>query len=436
MENKINKLYLFLIPLLIVGISFGYTTFPLCLTLLVLRIAVTDKTTTGFYLIMYGGLIGGVIRNIYPFIPVYGLLLYLFGIILVRDQLKLFLSKGQKSIFYLIALFITFTFFYFAGPQDTFATTKYGNIIQQGLFTIFGYYLFCNSRNINNSCIIQLMFLSTLLMFSFIIKYYNFAPGNLLDYEWFRKAEYAYLSSNSFEEGTLVSYQHIAMNMLYGYAIYLSSYKINKKTFFLYTLLSSQLILTSGCRQAILGLFLVLFLRFTLYRNSNQPGHNFFKKHVLSIALGFIILLVSYQFLTVLNIEFINATIQEGDIGRITLLAQGIQIFYQNPITGSGLGGFHRITNEVYPHNFFVEILCECGIIGMVIFLSFFISCFKKANISLKYLTNNESYLFLVLAALFVRILVSADFTVSVGLFSAMFATLAITNTNRLNATS
>ena len=106
-----------------------------------------------------------------------------------------------------------------------------------------------------------------MLMFGFVIEYYNFSPGALFDYEWFRSQEYAWMARNHFENSTLVSYQHIGMNVLFGLSIFLSKNKIDKKAFALYLIASAQLILSSGCRQAIMGLFLIVILKLIIFRD-------------------------------------------------------------------------------------------------------------------------------------------------------------------------
>lgn len=418
-----------------VGISFGYTTFTLCLVLLFLRLLFANRQSVAFFLVMYGGIIGGMIRAVYPAIPVYGTFLSLIGIYLVRDIFFDFIKKGKESLLYIVICFFVFTFYYLWGPQDSFASDKLLNIIENGMFTIFGYFLFCSSSKIDNVAISQTLLVSTMLMFGFVIEYYNFSPGALFDYEWFRSQEYAWMARNHFENSTLVSYQHIGMNVLFGLSIFLSKNKIDKKAFALYLIASAQLILSSGCRQAIMGLFLIVILKLIIFRDRSLK-HSTTQNIFLLIGLGWILIMASYQFLMSLNIDYINNTIERGDNGRAILLAQGIQIFNENPLLGSGLGGFHSITGEVYPHNFIIEVLCECGIVGAFVFSVLVFSCFKRAKLSILYSTINNSYLFLIIAALSVRVLVSGDFKISIELFSAIFATLTISNKIKRNETT
>lgn len=432
MEHRLNTLYKYLIPLLVVGISFGYTSFPICLALLVLRLVVTDKHTAGFFLIMYGGLTGGVIRSIYPFMPIYGLILNVLGVILAFDVIKDLFGRGSKSLIYFIITCIVFTIFYYLGPQDDFAANKLSEIVEHGFFAVLGFYVFCRCGDMKNESVLQIIFMSTLLMITFVIQNYNFSRGGLFDYEWFRHQEYDYFRMNNFEQSTLVSYQHIAMNMLFGLAIYLSQKKAGFWWSLLYIVFAAQLILMSGCRQGILGLILVLLLRLTYFRETENK--NFVQKHITAIMIAAVLLIASYQFLSSLNVDFITNTLESGDAGRTVLLLQGLQLFTDNMVAGVGLGGYHAITGDVYPHNILVETLCECGLTGLFVFIALIASCFKQARLSILYATTNDSYLFLVLLAMLVRTSVSGDFTTSVEMFSAIYATLALSVTPKGNS--
>lgn len=432
MEQRLNTLYKLLIPLLVVGISFGYTSFPICLALLILRLVITDKHTAGFFLIMYGGLTGGVIRSIYPFIPVYGLLLNLLGVFLAFDTIKDLFGQRSKSLMYFVITCIVFIIYYYLGPQDDFASNKLSEIIEHGSFAVMGFYVFCRCGDMKNESVLQIIFMSTLLMITFVIQNYGFSRGELFDYEWFRHQEYDYFRMNNFEQSTLVSYQHIAMNMLFGLAIYLSQKKVSFRWSLLYVVFAAQLILMSGCRQGILGLILVLLLRLTYFRETENM--NFVQKHITAIMIAAVLLIASYQFLSSLNVDFIANTLESGDAGRTVLLLQGIQLFTDNMVAGVGLGGYHALTGDVYPHNFLVETLCECGLTGLFVFIALIASCFKQARLSILYATTNDSYLFLVLLAMLVRVSVSGDFTLSIELFSAIYATLALSVTPKWNS--
>ncbi len=55
--------------------------------------------------------------------------------------------------------------------------------------------------------------------------------------------------------------------------------------------------------------------------------------------------------------------------GRDTLMRDGIEMWMDYPLTGAGLGRFSEYNALSYPHNFFIELLAETGIIGFALLL-------------------------------------------------------------------
>ena len=236
------------------------------------------------------------------------------------------------------------------------------------------------------------------------------------------------------------------MLALYGITIYLAQTRLTLIKTVFYLVCSTQLILVSGCRQAILGLFVVVFLRFAVFRlinNSANEKINRAKKinvfnnkswnairnsivwKVFSLVVGFVV--AYYAFIHIIaalsaDVDIIGQTLDEGDIDRKFLLYKAWEIFKEHPIVGVGVGGFHVHTGEVWPHNFFLELLCETGLIGSLFFLVMIILNMVHKRVGLFHVTNANLFYFLIISALLVRIMVSSDFSESIELFSAIFA--------------
>ena len=121
------------------------------------------------------------------------------------------------------------------------------------------------------------------------------------------------------------------------------------------------------------------------------------------------------------DIDTISNTLDEGDISRFQLFNQAWNLFLDHPL-GVGIGGFHFYTGEVWPHNFILEILCETGIIGSLVFLALIIINLIYKHIGLFYVTRSKLFYFIIISALFVRIMVSTDLSESIEFFSAIFA--------------
>ena len=78
------------------------------------------------------------------------------------------------------------------------------------------------------------------------------------------------------------------------------------------------------------------------------------------------------------NIRVINKMIRtmgSGDVtnGRATIYEDAIAIIKESPIFGSLVGYFEKKTGEIYTHNLFLQIGCEFGLFGIVLFVVFII---------------------------------------------------------------
>lgn len=73
-----------------------------------------------------------------------------------------------------------------------------------------------------------------------------------------------------------------------------------------------------------------------------------------------------------------NLSDDESSMGRLLLFQKAFEIFLSNPFFGIGVGSFgqvlYGIDNRISPHNIFLEILVEAGIIGFLLFNIFLLS--------------------------------------------------------------
>ena len=427
-NNNIRKAFYAILPLLIIGITLGYTSFPIALLCLVGMLGCTTRHTIGFFLVTYGGPLGGCIRTMYPSLPIYGLLLQLIGFILLWDVIGGLLKKNTSAIAYLFVTLAIFGIFYLLGPRNDFATGKYTDMCINATVALFGYFALSSSSKIDTEGLTCTLLLASICLYSFVIGHYAMQPGAFFDYDWFRNQDMEYYYSMG-QEHTLVGYQHIGMLIAYAVAIYLSQIKLNTANTVFYMVCATQLVLMSGCRQAIFGIAVIAALRFAVFRLSNTGRRNFFGRFT-GICLGLVAAyLVLELFLSYVQSEVISSTLESGDSGRMLLYAKAIDIFTNNPLTGAGIGGFYSITGDAWPHNFFLELLCECGVVGTLLLLFIVIYSLSRKHAGLLYINSSNMFYFLVLSALFVRVLVSSDLPESIELFSAVFAIMQVRKT-------
>lgn len=421
----IRKVYYILLPLLIAGITLGYTSFAIALVALLPLLFSTSRHTVGVFFLMYGGPLGGIIRATYPMIPVYGLMLEFIGIILIWDEIKDLLRYNSKSLLGIFLVLLTFGFFYAIGPRDDFATDKYLTVCTHGTLMLFGYYVYEKSAKIDPEGMTLLLLVSAIMMFCYVISYVRLSPGGFFDYNWFREQYESWWYANNFE-GALVGYQHIGMLILFAVAIFFSQAKLRTELLLFYLVCGGQLVLMTGCRQAIFGVILVLILRFAVFKEENIGRKNRMKRFIPILISLAVALVVVFFFLERLDSSSVSNTLAEGDAGRTVLFLQALSIFNDHPLLGAGLGGYHAITDEVYPHNFFLELLCEVGIVGTIAAILFIAVPLIRKKQGLLHLTATNQFYFLIVLGIFVRVMVSSDLTESIELFSAVMAISAV----------
>lgn len=417
----LSKVYYIVIPLLIVGISQGYTSFPLTLIALLPLLFISNRHTVGFFFVMYGGPLGGCIRAMYPSIPIYGMVLQLIGFVLMWDLISDLIKHNLRAVWGMLLVLAFFGIFFFVGPRDSFAQEKYIKMCTNGLLMIIGYFALDRSTKMDAEALTRLLLVAALSMYAFVIAFYHMSPGALFDYDWFRNQEMDYYYAQDHEH-TLVGYQHIGMLIAFAVAIMLSQTKLSKGSALFYTICASQMVLMSGCRQAILAVVVIIVLRYAVFRSSNI-GKEFSMGRVLGSVVGIALAgIIVFFILSNVGSSVVSDTLLEGDNGRQMLYIQAINIFNNNPLMGSGIGGFHAITGDAWPHNFVLEMLCETGLLGTIGMLVVVIYVLSTKHIKLLYVTRSGMFFFLVLLTLFVRVMVSSDLPESIELFSAVFA--------------
>ena len=418
MEKALNKLTVCLLPLFILGITFTKIPFIVVLAFLLIRLMATDRDTCGIFLLMFGGAIGGYVRQKYPFMPVYGLLFQFYGLFLLRNY---FLSKlhENQGFKYLLVLIIYFLLNFALSPNtgDVYAQNNIFGMIQTAVFMYVGYYALIRSHRFNNESFGQLLFLSSILFFVYNMELLGIKPSGLFDYTWFRFSTEGLKMDDPMME-KVISYHIVGMNSLFALSFIISQHDIKKTTLLYYSILATQLVLFSGARQAIFGLIIIFAIRY--YFKSGNVGVRRGKLKYLVSAI--VLLYLSVSLLELLDLDYINNTLSEGDEGRSVLSDLAIALFLKYPIFGSGIGGFQHNVFMMYPHNFFLEVLCECGIFGLLLLSCVVISFVRKHKINLFYLTKNNTFFFISLVALMARCVVSADLSYSIQLFSAIFA--------------
>ncbi len=198
--------------------------------------------------------------------------------------------------------------------------------------------------------------------------------------------------------GLLGNYQALGMMMsvacvLFAVDYFLEKDKINIRGY----ILSLLGIFISGKRTFALLALASVFLAFRL-TNKNAKKRKFFR----IIIIGGIVVTIAYIFVPVVR-ELFNRFIslsESGDdytltSGRSDMWQVAVDIFKKNKISGIGFGNFAMYTAYYYAdgnnwagryatHNIYYGLLCETGIIGIGLMVSFMLSAIISTIILLR----------------------------------------------------
>jgi O-antigen ligase len=196
-----------------------------------------------------------------------------------------------------------------------------------------------------------------------------------------------------------------------------------KTTWWLMAIYSTVITVIYGSRGAILVLLLVILFSFLFSKKFSIVS-----KFLISISCGTVIFFVikSEFILKVIDYLFFDLGIKsyaieklrmmvidgiaESSSGRDHLYSTIIYYIKQNPVFGYGIGYSESILG-LFPHNIFLQILLESGLIALICWACVWIYCIFKYNL----ISNEtEAGIFkittLVLSVTLGRLLISSDF--------------------------
>lgn len=192
--------------------------------------------------------------------------------------------------------------------------------------------------------------------------------------------------------------------------MFLSEDKLNKVIISsLYIILFLGLYM-SGSRAPVLALIAVFI---TKYAFSNQ------KEKYITLMLSFVfasfLMIAFHQELYSIFHGFIvrdNDSIDSAIEDRFTLLLTAKNMFLNHPIFGEGLGSFSYYSYLGYPHNIFMEVLSELGLVGAIFLFLLLVTGFR--------LPKNDIF-FLMFFFCFVNALSSGSFSNNVAILIVVF---------------
>ncbi|WP_148372648.1 O-antigen ligase family protein [Bacteroides bouchesdurhonensis] len=145
-------------------------------------------------------------------------------------------------------------------------------------------------------------------------------------------------------------------------------------------------------KGATLAALAILSFGYSFMANNGE----YFKRRIIIILILIAVCIVSFSFILEIgwnvarafNVEYTYAlsTLQaidggQGDnvfIDRYFVWDEGVRLYKESPDVGSGIGHFEKQSIQPYPHNFYLQVLDESGLLGAVPFTIILIVSFFK----------------------------------------------------------
>lgn len=295
------------------------------------------------------------------FMTIVGVVLLVYGFVIHKVRINTGSFVGLAMLAVILAFFGVSALLSSGGD---FAGQKYLKTVISGIvlwlsFTV----LFSNHRRIDTNRLgLYFMLYSFYLMRLSIPANTIQGPSGLMDFAFMRTQSIATLGyiPTVFN----VFYQLPGQFFIQGLGIFLlrrhKCVTVPALVFFIGFLL----VMYAGARQMIITLMIVFLLWLVLKYKA---------KSLFFVVVFAFLVPVLYFYSPSIN-ELFSSTVEDGYVeggGRGLWLLAGVEQFLENPVFGVGFGRYNLLGDySTYPHNLFVEILCETGLVGFAVVFS------------------------------------------------------------------
>lgn len=397
----------------------------------------TNKETIGIGLILFFltpiGYLGSQIG-----IPFIGgkLVMFIAILLLNKSFFKILQNKSTYTvgILYILLVSIPFILGFLRTNHPNYALEKLVAILFDAPIYFIVLIILFKSKRIDFLQLSILALFSNVLYMS-VIYTYNSNISNLFAYGVYRQGRIIDLG---------YTYQDIGVKALISISILLGiskaiHMKISKSIYFLILFINTIMIYQSGARQALVGLFLILLIRSFYFSNIKRF---IYSTLIMTIAAIFLLKLAIETNSDLILKSITNTNDEFGTIvNRTAEFLYSTELMKTNLFSGIGLGNFtdgylkyHPWLKQWeqahwYPHNIFLEIINELGLISLIFIFVITITKINLKDILFQKSINSEFYTFFLFIPLFIRANVSGDIVLNFIIFSFLATTITLKRT-------
>lgn len=346
------------------------------------------------------------------------ILLFLICLFQWKVTKKIRLANYRNGITLLLLVFLLLVVSAFINVGGDYYIQKLLETFKNGILYFFAFgFLFSNEKRVDyvRLGLTFILFSILMLLLSSLLNNGS-GPENFLDFGYMRNQNIEIEVKDP--DAVLVSYHYVGLFALMGcsFIVLASNYRKISSLFMLFCFIISILVsLYAGARQFIVISVVMAFLWFFSQKGKGMSGRLLF---VLGVCASVLLVYSLFAEGGLLNSVKEEGYLEASNRGAILLKAVGD--FTEHPLFGIGYGHFEFFGEYGgYPHNMFVELLCELGIFGLSVLLIIVVWPLKQM------LLYHKSCIYL-LVVFFLRSMTSGGFDSNIMLFSYIFAAICL----------
>ena len=414
--SKLPTYFLLIFPFLIYGVVYNRVNVGILIIISLLYFILClnrheKAVVCGFILTTILGFFGQMYHFPIPGSMIAFLLMLIF---LGKDMSAFYSSRYIVPSVYILLFFTICLFAYFLTGDTQNSTRKIMNMSIHMVSAIVSFSVLKEFEDIRMERIAPMFLLESLILISLVMGTFFFFPfQGLFDFDavrntWIelKRLDIAYLN-----------YHFMGIAAFIAAVFYLCERPRLITVFdYVFILACVWTQLLSGARQAVFG-FILFFAFWLVYRQQR-----------ISIPMLFV------SVLFVVGAYYGLQSIQSETFGIIyeqsSNINENINRNFDYPIAlikehfwqGIGFGNFYNpSTDEVYPHNMILELLCEWGLIGTAILSIPLILFVALGNFSWQGVLSNASLCLFVVFPYLTRSMISGDLSDNIELFCGFF---------------
>lgn len=419
-EKLINKYFLIIIIIGLLAYYFGIANMYFWILILLIRLSNFNRAEFGFFSLLIGSsLFGRMIpsKEINMFIVI---VFTLVGIVFLYKEIIFVLKNNLHSFCFLLLLCIFFLFAYLGGPQTDYSYEKLSKASSRIIIWTIAFLIYTRAKTISNKRIGMAFLILTMFYLSECFQLYGVKPSSFSDTTFFR--DYCLRIGRDENNTAVVNYHtlaYLSLSSIVFWTIKKDFLNGDKWNTYIIGFISFWIVALSGARQVVFVFGILAVIRYLLSKeNSISIGHTFKAFLILLLFVSLISSFGSSYYESALDSNADVAYRLHRDVNTPFI------VMAINPLWGVGFGGYALYASKDYPHNIFLEIICEEGFVGFVVFLViilFFITTNNNKKY-FRYTTNDKSYLFILLVLFFARAQISGDLTTSVSFLAILLS--------------